>query len=67
MEPHCPPGCLQNRYRILGEARTADNGKLLFQVADNGKEVVILLKPKGSDCIYCCAIHELSCFINAIQ
>lgn len=64
MGTYCTLGCTRNRCRILGEVRTADSGKLLFQVADNGGEAVILLKPRGSDCVYCCTIHELSCFIS---
>jgi len=43
MKTDCTFGCVGRSYRVLGEVRTSDSGKLLFQVADNGSEAVILL------------------------
>lgn len=66
METHCACSYTRTRYRIIGEVRTADSGKLLFQVADNGAEAFILLKPKGSNYVYCCPMSDISCLISGM-
>lgn len=66
MKTDCTFGCVGRSYRVLGEVRTSDSGKLLFQVADNGSEAVILLKPRGTEKVYCFPLSDLSSFINTI-
>jgi len=53
-----------NTWQVVCEVRTADGGKLLFQVADNGSETAILLKQRGDEHVYCCTLSQISCFIN---
>ena len=53
-----------NKWRVVCEVRTADGGKLLFQVADNGSETAILLKQRGDEHVYCCTLSQISGFIN---
>lgn len=50
---------------IIGEARTHDNGKLLFKIATEGSEALLLIKIKGHKDEYYLYIRELNDFIMA--
>lgn len=60
-------GCMKPPLRVIGEVRTADSGKLLFQLADNGGEAVIMLKLRGIETVYCLPINTLSTFFNKLM
>lgn len=47
-----PSGYEKPDWPVLAEARTPDQDKLLFQVADNGTEPLLLIKPKGIRTVY---------------
>lgn len=65
MSKSCTPGLPMVPLCIIGEARTHDSGKLLFKIATEGSEVLLLIKIKGIKDEYYLSINELNAFIMA--
>lgn len=61
----CTPGLPMVPLCIIGEARTHDNGKLLFKIATEDGEALLLIKIKGIKEEYYLPISELNAFIMA--
>lgn len=54
-----PSGYEKPDWPVLAEVRTPDYDKLLFQVADNGTEPLLLIKPKGIRTVYGLSVSAL--------
>lgn len=59
------PGLPMKPLCIIGEARARNNGKLLFRIATEGNEALLLIKIKGIEDEYCLPVRELNAFIMA--
>ena len=51
--------------RIIGEARTGEEGKLLMQIGLDEEGCVFLIKTKGDSTTYCLYLKQVEAFLEA--
>lgn len=53
--------------QLVGEVRAEDTGKLLFCIAEDGDDYLLLIKPRGTHIVYNIPLKEIVLFLQDLE